>query len=83
MEIEAQVRKYILENFMYSDDQSRLTSELSLIDNGIVDSTGVLELVGFIEETFGFKVDDADLVPENFDSLAKMTAYIQRRRSGA
>ena len=83
MEIEAQVRKYILENFMYSDDQSRLTSELSLIDNGIVDSTGVLELVGFIEETFGFKVDDADLVPDNFDSLAKMTAYIERRRSGA
>ena len=83
MEIEAQVRKYILENFMYSDDQSRLTGELSLIDNGIVDSTGVLELVGFIEETFGFKVDDADLVPDNFDSLAKMTAYIERRRSGA
>jgi acyl carrier protein len=83
MEIEAQVRKYILENFMYSDDQSRLTSDLSLIDNGIVDSTGVLELVGFIEETFGFKVDDADLVPDNFDSLAKMTAYIERRRTGA
>jgi acyl carrier protein len=83
MEIEAQMRKYILENFMYSDDQSRLTSELSLIDNGIVDSTGVLELVGFIEETFGFKVDDADLVPDNFDSLAKMTAYIERKRPGA
>jgi acyl carrier protein len=79
MEIQAQVRDYILANFMYTDDKSKLTSELSLIDNGIVDSTGVLELVGFIEETFAVKVDDADLVPDNFDSLGKITAYIQRK----
>jgi acyl carrier protein len=83
MDIEAQVRKYILENFMYTDDESRLTPDLSLIDNGIVDSTGALELVSFIEEAFAVRVADAELVPDNFDSLAKLTAYIQRKLSSA
>ena len=83
MDIEAQVRKYILENFMYTDDESRLTPELSLLDNNIVDSTGVLEMVGFLEETFNIKVDDTELVPDNFDSLAKLTSYIQKKMTGA
>ena len=81
MDIEAQVRKYILENFMYTDDESRLPRELSLIDNGIVDSTGALELVSFIEEAFNLHVQDDELVPDNFDSLAKLTAFIQKKLS--
>jgi len=79
METHEQIRQYVLANFMYSGDSGRLTDELSLIDSGIMDSTGVLELVGFIEETFGIKVEDTELVPENFDSVAKVTAYIQRK----
>ena len=76
MEIREQVRQYILESFMYSSDRSALTDDLSLIDSGIMDSTGVLELVGFIEESFAIQVDDTDLVPDNFDSVAKITAYV-------
>jgi acyl carrier protein len=79
MEIQEQIRQYILENFMYSDDSGDLTGDLSLIDSGIMDSTGVLELVGFIEESFEIQVDDTELVPENFDSVDKITAYIQRK----
>jgi acyl carrier protein len=79
MDIETRVRKYILENFMYTDDESRLPPDLSLIDNGIVDSTGALELVSFIEEAFSVHVQDDELVPDNFDSLAKLTAFIQRK----
>jgi acyl carrier protein len=81
MDIESQVRKFILENFMYSDDESRLPRDLSLVDNGIVDSTGVLELVEYIEGAFSIQVEDTALVPENFDSVAKLTAYIQRKIS--
>jgi acyl carrier protein len=81
MEIEQQIREYILENFMYSDNAGELTNEMSLFDNGVLDSTGVLELVGFIEETFGIQVDDTELVPENFDSVDNISAYIQRKQS--
>lgn len=80
MEIQEQIRQYILENFMYSDDPSALTDDRSLIDSGIVDSTGVLELVGFIEETFEVQVDDTELVPENFDSVDRITDYIKRKQ---
>lgn len=82
MQIETELRRYILQNFMYTDDQSRLTSEMSLFDNGIVDSTGVLELVSFIEESFGVSVADAELVPDNFDSVKKLTSYIERKTAG-
>ena len=79
MEIEQQICEYIVDNFLYSDDEGQLTNELSLFDNGIIDSTGVLDLVSFIEDTFEVQVDDTDLVPENFDSVDKMAAYIRGR----
>ena len=83
MNTEAQLRKYILQNFMYTDDEARLTRDMSLIDSGVMDSTGVLELVGFIEQQFGFKVDDTELVPENFDSVAKLVAFVEGKKVAA
>lgn len=79
MEIEEQVRGYILENFLYTDDASELSDDQSLFDSGVVDSTGVLELVSFIEESYEVQVDDTELVPDNFDSVEKITAYIKRK----
>jgi acyl carrier protein len=83
MSTEERLRKYILENFMYTDDESRLTRDMSLIDNGVIDSTGVLELVSFIEEAFGVKVDDSELVPDNFDSVARLVSYVQQKQTSA
>jgi acyl carrier protein len=57
-----------------------LTSESSLLESGIVDSLGVLDLVGFIEEQFGIEVQDDDLVPEHFDSIDALTRFVQGRR---
>ena len=57
-----------------------LTQELSLLDSGIVDSLGVLDLVGFIEEQFGIEAQDDDLVPENFDSIDALTRFVKERR---
>ncbi len=79
MEIENELKEYIIDNFMFADDDGSLTSDASLFDNGIIDSTGVLDLVSFIEETYEIQVDDTDLVPENFDSLSNIKKYIESR----
>lgn len=75
------IRRYILENLMFSDDPSQLPDDVSLLDRGIIDSTGVLEVVMFIEEAFGVKVRDSDLLPENFDSVARIADFVVRLRS--
>lgn len=61
---------------MFTDDASKLPSDASLLDQGIVDSTGVLEIVMFLEEEFGLSVQDAELLPENFDSVERLTRFV-------
>ncbi|MFT3756181.1 MAG: acyl carrier protein [Pseudoxanthomonas sp.] len=80
-QIRERVRHYILENLMFSDDPSQLPDDASLLDRSIIDSTGVLEVVMFIEESFGVKVRDSELLPENFDSVARIADFIARLRS--
>ena len=80
-ETRRRVRQYILENLMFSDDPSQLPDDVSLLDRGIIDSTGVLEVVMFIEESFGVKVQDSDLLPDNFDSVARIADFVVRLRS--
>jgi len=77
--IEVQIRHYVLENFLFSDDESQLHNEASFLEEGIVDSTGVLELVLFVEETFDVTVEDDEIVPESFDSVSRLATYIRRK----
>jgi acyl carrier protein len=77
--IHEQVRDFISVNFLFDGDARQIDDEVSLIEQGIVDSTGVLELVLFVEETYGLSVDHADLVPENFDSVNALVGYVERR----
>ncbi len=79
MNIKQSIRQFILENFLFTDDEAKLEDDISLFDRGIVNSTGVLEIVSYIEEQWSFKVDDLELVPENFDSVLKICAYIERK----
>jgi acyl carrier protein len=79
--IAAQVRAFIEENFLFATDLNTLSEAQSLIDAGVVDSTGILELVAFLEERFGITVLDADIVPDNLDSVSSIAAYVERRRS--
>jgi len=81
MTIEEQIRKYVAENFLFSDDGSQLPDDVSFLEEGIVDSTGVLELVMFVEDTFNVAVKDEEIVPDNFDSVARLAAYIRRKGS--
>lgn len=77
--IEAQVRSYILENFLYTSDERKLKNTDSFLEDGIVDSTGILELLMFVEETFGIEVDDEEVIPDNFDSVERLQRYIQTK----
>ncbi|SCC93222.1 putative Acyl carrier protein [Thiomonas sp. X19] len=74
-----QVRRYIDDNFIMGSDGTPFTDADSLLDLHIVDSTGILELILFLEETFGIQVLDAEMVPENLDSLNAIEAYVQRK----
>ena len=73
-----QIRNFLVSNFYVSDVRA-LENDRSLLDQGIVDSTGVLEIVGFIEETFGIIVEDSELLPENLDSIQGIEQYIIRK----
>jgi acyl carrier protein len=79
MEIKDNVRQFITKNF-YVADASKLGDDASLLDKGIIDSTGVLELVGFLESEYGIQVADDEIVPENLDSIAAIAGYVQRKK---
>jgi acyl carrier protein len=81
MTIEKQIKQYVAENFLFSDDGYTLPEEASFLEEGIVDSTGVLELILFVEETYGITVANEDVLPENFDSVTKLATFIRRKMS--
>ena len=80
--VAADVRQFITSNFLYGQEHS-FTDEASFMDNGIVDSTGVLQLIEFLQETYGITVTDEELVPENFDSVTNVASYLVRKTGGA
>lgn len=77
--IEHEIRNFIVETFLFGDASQAPADNASLIDNGVIDSTAVLELVSFIEERFGIAVADADIVPANLDSVARIAAFVQAK----
>ena len=83
MSISEQIRSHILANFMFTGDGARLKNDASFLEEGIVDSTGVLELVMFVEENFGFTVEDEEILPDNFDSVNCLVDYVQRKQNGS
>jgi acyl carrier protein len=76
------VREFVVENYLFGDGDS-LKEETSFLEEGIVDSTGILELVMFLEETFDIKIEDDELVPENMDSLQNIARFLEQKFSGA
>ena len=82
MDIAKKIREFILENYLFTDDESALENDQSLLETGIIDSTGVLELIAFIQEELGLEVEDDDMIPENFDSVERIAGYITRKMKG-
>lgn len=77
------IREYILENFMFTDDETALNDGESLLTKGVIDSVGALEITQFIEETFNIKVKEDEMLPENLDSVDNIVAFVQRKQSAS
>jgi acyl carrier protein len=77
-----QVRTYIVENLLFGDD-TELEDDTSFLESGMIDSTGILEVVSFLEETFSIKVLDDELVPENLDSISNLAGFLRRKFAAA
>jgi acyl carrier protein len=78
--LENSIRMFLIDNFLFGEDTG-LAADASFIENGVIDSTGVLDLIAFIEGTFGIKVKDNEIVPENFDSIRNVCLFLDRKLS--
>ena len=76
-EIEREVRAFIVENFLFGNEDEAPEPEDSFMETGLIDSTGVLELVDFLEEKYEVEIQDEDLTPENQDSIRRIANYVQ------
>ena len=79
MDIKDQVRKFVVTNFYVPEPQA-LPDDASLLDRGIIDSTGVLEVIGFLEDTFGITIEDDEMLPDNLDSIDRISAFVARKK---
>jgi acyl carrier protein len=79
MTFREQIRDYVAANFLFSDNGYPFPDDASFLEEGIVNSTGVLELVMFVEETFNVNVEDQEVVPDNFDSVGQLAAYVRNK----
>lgn len=80
LEIENTIRKFLIENFVLSEQLDELGFDESFLENGVVDSTGILELVFFVEDQFEIQIDTSEVLPENFDSVNCLASYIRRKQ---
>jgi acyl carrier protein len=81
-EIREQLRRYIAENLLFSDKRFPFEDDASFLKNGVVDSTGVMELVAYVETQFGVIVGPKEVIPDNFDSIKSLADYIKRKTGG-
>lgn len=80
MSVHDEIRQFIIDNFLMGQDSDSLKDDSSFLEDGVIDSTGVLELVGFLEENYEIKVEDEELIPENLDSIKNICAYLETKR---
>jgi acyl carrier protein len=78
---ERELRQYVIDNFLFGQGGSELKNDDSFMERGIVDSTGVLELVAFLEEKFQINVEDEELIPANLDSINNLLLYLKKKQS--
>ena len=81
--VEEMIRTYIAENILFSDKGYPHSDEVSFLEEGIVDSMGIMELVAFVDESFNVTVEDEELVPDNFDSVSNLAAHVRSKRASA
>jgi len=78
-DIKTTIKQFIIDNFLFGDDDG-LADDTSFLEEGIIDSTGMLELITFLEETFSIQLDDEELVPENLDSINNLINFLSKKQ---
>ncbi|MCC6640532.1 MAG: acyl carrier protein [Deltaproteobacteria bacterium] len=78
--IEDALRRFIEENFLYGESGDALGAHTSLLESGVIDSTGVLELIAHLEAAYGIRVLDDELIPENLDSIRSLASFVERKQ---
>lgn len=81
--IKQQVRVYLLDNFIMGGNADDLKEGDSFMERHIMDSTGFIELITFVEQSFGIRIEDEEMIPENLDSLDNIEQFVSRKRGGA
>jgi acyl carrier protein len=79
MDTKAVIRRFIADNLLFSSNGFHLSDDVSFLEEGVVDSLGVMELVVFVEEQFGLQVADEEVTPEHFDSVERLAGYVERK----
>ncbi len=75
------IKDFILSNFLFTDDGNAISNDVSLIGQGVIDSTGILEVIVFLETEFSIKIADEEMTPANFDSIDAIAAFVDRARN--
>lgn len=83
MSIENQIREFVLKNYLFTDDATLLQDDESFMKKGIIDSTGVLEVIEFLRTEFDVRVEDDEMIPDNLDSVNRLAAFVKRKRADA
>ena len=81
--IQQQVRQFVIDNFIFESDNRGFSNDDSFFETGLLDSMGVLTLVEFVRERYGIAIEDGELLPENWDSVNRITAFVQGRMAPA
>jgi acyl carrier protein len=80
MQIETKIKDYIAKNLLFSEEGYTYADDVSFLQEGIIDSLGVMELVEFVQKEFGIKVEQTEVTPENFDSVTKLAAFVKAKK---
>lgn len=81
MSAEQKLRSYILQNFLFTEDESALKNGDSFLAKGLIDSTGIMEVIFFLQEEFGIQVEDTEMIPANLDSVNNILAFVARKKA--
>lgn len=81
MSIESQIREYLAENVLFSDGSFDYDDDASFLEEGIIDSVAIMDVVMFVEETFNIEIEDHEIVPDHFDSVNKLATYIRTKQN--
>ena len=82
-DFEKDIEGFVVSNFLFGNQSQAPARDQSFLDSGVIDSTGVLELVSFVEQNYGVTINDDELVPANFDSVKNLAAFVSRKKLAA